>query len=132
MEIKLYKFHIWSLVVPTRRSAFPNAISWEPDISQKNLGNFPSRAFGNILFPVPTQYRHSGLAVSRSRLRSGNIWEFPNASRIKSNKDLLLRNHICINYCQVMSNLVRFFDQKVCGRAMFTLSCKFVLRCKNL
>ena len=30
----------------------------------KNLGNFLSRAFGNILFPVPTQYQHSGLASS--------------------------------------------------------------------
>ena len=27
-------------------------------------GNFLCRALGNILFPVPTQYRHSGLASS--------------------------------------------------------------------
>ena len=60
-----------------QRSAFPNDISREPDFSQKT-GNFPSRAFGNILLPVPTQYRHSEMAVPQSRLRSGNIWEFPN------------------------------------------------------
>ena len=46
-------------------------------------GYFPKK-FGK--FPVPAQYRHSGLAVSRSYLRSGNIREFPNASRIKSCK----------------------------------------------
>ena len=46
----------------------------------KNPGNFPSRAFGNILFPVPTQNWHSGLAVSQSCLRSetfGNSRMFP-------------------------------------------------------
>ena len=46
-------------------SAFPNAISREPEFSPKNLGNVPSPVFGNILFPVPTQYRHSGLAFSQ-------------------------------------------------------------------
>ena len=50
-----------------QRSAFRNAISWEPDISRKNSGNSRYRAFGNIIFPVPAQYRHSGLAGSRSR-----------------------------------------------------------------
>ena len=48
---------------------------------KKNPGNFLSRAFGNILFPVLTQNRHSRLAASRSRFRSGNIWKFPNASQ---------------------------------------------------
>ena len=56
---------------------FPEKIR---EISPKNLGNFPSRALGNILFPpVPTQYWHSGLASSR--LVSGR--EFLNASRMK-------------------------------------------------
>ena len=32
---------------------------------------------------VPTQYRHSRLAASRSRFRSGNIREFLKASRMK-------------------------------------------------
>ena len=34
-----------------QRAEFPNGIS------RKNLGNFQSRAFRKILFPVPTQYR---------------------------------------------------------------------------
>ena len=37
----------------------------EPDFSHKNLGKVASRAFGNILFPVPTQSLHLGLAFSR-------------------------------------------------------------------
>ena len=32
----------------------------------KNLGNFPFRAFGKRMFPVPTQYRHTGDIVSGS------------------------------------------------------------------
>ena len=52
-------------------------------IFPKNLGNFPSRAFGNILCPVPTQYQHLGLPASRSRWRLGNIREFPNTSGMK-------------------------------------------------
>ena len=62
-----------------QRSAFPNAISREPDFSQKNLGNFPSQAFGNILFPVPSQSRHSKLAISRRPVSVPKMkQEFPN------------------------------------------------------
>ena len=58
------------------RSAFPNAISQEPDFSQKNPGNFPSRAF-------LSQSRHPGLAdflpvrsQSRKWNRYSRIWNF--------------------------------------------------------
>ena len=37
-------------------------LSRELDFSRKNPRNFPSRAFGKILFPVLSQSRHSGLA----------------------------------------------------------------------
>ena len=59
-------------------SAFPNAISQEPYFSQKNLGNFPSQAFGNILFPVLSQSLHLGLDSSLPVSVPKMKWEFPN------------------------------------------------------
>ena len=38
---------------------------------QKKSGKFPIPTFGNILFPVLTQYWYSGLAVSGSHIRCG-------------------------------------------------------------
>ena len=88
LEIGIYhlSFQAGPKLDGDQRSAFPNAITREPHISQKFLGNSRSRAFGNILFPVSTQYQHSGLAVSRSCLGLGIIREFPNASRMKIHK----------------------------------------------
>ena len=51
--------------------------------NRKFPGNFPSRAYGNILFPVPTQYRHWGLPYSWSRLRLGNIREFRTLQKLE-------------------------------------------------
>ena len=75
-QIPEEKVHILEVCVP--ECNFPG--------TRLNPGNFPSLAFGNHLFPVPTQSRHSGLVASWSRFRSGNIWEFLNASRMKINK----------------------------------------------
>ena len=75
-----HNINIWTKKVDTAA-----AISREPDFSRKNLGNFLTRAFGNIIFLVPTQYWHSELAASRTRFRSGNIREIPNTSRMKIN-----------------------------------------------
>ena len=72
LEIEISLFKLSGLV----KSVFPNAISQELEFCYKNLGNFPSRAFGNILFPVPLQYRHSGLASS-SRETFGNSQMLP-------------------------------------------------------
>ena len=46
------------------RSRMPFPWNW---IFPEKFGKFPVRAFENILFPVPAQYRYSGLAVSQSR-----------------------------------------------------------------
>ena len=67
------------------RSVFPNAISRAPDFSQINTENFPSLAFGKILFPVLTQYRPFGTGFFPACLRLGNIQEFLNASQKKIN-----------------------------------------------
>ena len=70
-------------------TAFPNAFCREPDFSQKNLGNFLSRSFGNILFPFTTQYWHSGLASSHfvsDKETFRNSWTLPKWKLINSSK----------------------------------------------
>ena len=71
-------FNVFTLSWSSIEVCVPNAISREPDFSQKIPGNFPSQAFWKILFPVLSQSRQSELAnscpVSVPKMKR----EFPN------------------------------------------------------